>query len=232
MIAGSFLRGTPPPQGILGQFWDPVLRIGPESWFSATWTQVKLLFTRSRVSQGSRPSWTSVSCLKNPMIEFPVCPVPVTKLRNGNLVMVMVITKITILIIFPAILPVSIPTLTLPLTTVPRISPTENRELFSVAASSLLSYSAATPLLSRVLHSPHQCISQCFREGVFWTLKGGCVNGIWRFYILLPYVFGVFLVHHSKELHEYWLIYSGPPLSQDFCQPLNPSQWLQWVHQF
>lgn len=79
MIAGSFLQGTFlfSSYGILGQFWDPVLRIGPEPWFSATLTQGKLPFTRPRVFQWSRPSWTLVSCLKKPTIEFPVCPVPV-----------------------------------------------------------------------------------------------------------------------------------------------------------
>lgn len=52
------------PQGILGQFWNPVLSIGREPWFSAMLTQVTLPWTRSRFLQRSRSRWPFVSCQK------------------------------------------------------------------------------------------------------------------------------------------------------------------------
>lgn len=118
--------------------------------------------------------------VKNPMTEFPVYQ--------------------TISTIFPA-------TLTLPLMIVPPVTPTGNRKPFAVAASCISFLQCSHSIAFKAPAPPLTMYFSVLWDGrVFWALSK--VGERMEYNDFTPmflsfYIFGVSLLHHSKELHDY-----------------------------
>lgn len=195
-------------QGILGQFWDSILRIASELWFSVMLTQVKvkLLFTTSRVFQWEdsvRPQW---AVLRTPWES----PLRVRPQRS-----------------FSQPLPVVMTVLTFSLAAGYLSSPqkTESPLQWRHLASSLLYYAWSWQHFPRFCRSSHH---RCLLSALAWECFEPSQRGAseWDLMNLFQHSFlptsldSSFSIIRRNSMNISF-IYRRPLLSQDSCRPFR-----------